>query len=621
MANAVWQKTVTAASTLSEPTRLVDGVSEHTNTERLRVFVSYSRDDLEFADQLVIGMELAGFAPTIDRHGITGGEDWKLRLGNLIRETNTVVFVLSPASALSSICDWEVCEAARNGKRILPVLCRPLDSATPPKLLSDLNYIYFYHERTAPGSGFAAGLRQLASTLNTDVEWHREHTRILLRAMEWHEGGRQAARLLSGMDIRLAKEWAARRPRTAPELTELQLTFIRGSEEEAEARGNAERQRLAEMAAAQEARARALGDAEAALRQVADAQRRRGVLRNLLLAAMTLAAAISGWSWYAISQGNNRLREQVQLAQAAAARAKTAEQQARLDQGRAQHAEFNSIVNECTASKVLADTKPSELDNLYNYLSCGVRLSFALIREKRPEDAEKLLGQIRETAIHSGADRDDPILSFYSLLISQGIAVAHCATTDSKSGARSGAITELVRAANEVLQFQPPASMEQRWHKELDRRWREEVFRGLLYISNFSNESGGHELAFQYASKLVGRLSNMPLASGDGSAREFAKSLDHLTWMALIANRNVDALNASEHAKKVVQEFSITDLDSIRLNHAHALLFNGRKEEARKEYQSLNPDDIAKDVSELISVGLCDPMFAELIGPLGKCQT
>jgi hypothetical protein len=613
--------TATAAP-LSTPTRsIIDSrpLTDRPDPERLRVFVSYSRVDLDFADQLVIGLEFAGFAPTIDRHGISGGEDWKLRLGNLIRETNTVVFVLSPASAVSSICEWEVREAAKNGKRVIPVLCRPLDGNAPPQLLSDLNYIYFYQERTAPGSGFAAGLRELASALNTDIEWHREHTRILLRAMEWHEGGRQSARLLSGTDIQAAKEWAAKRPRTAPELSELQLAFIRASEEEAEARGNAERQRLAEVAAAQEARAKALAETETALRQVAEAQRRRGRLRNLLLVVMTLAAGISGWSWYTISQGNKRLTEQVQLAKAAAARAKSAEEQARSDQGRAQHAEFNAIINECTASRLLLETKPSDVDNLYNYLSCGLRLGFALIRENRPEDAKKFFGQIRDAATQKGTDQGDPVLSFYLLLISQGIAVAQCATMDSKSGARFDAIGQLVIAASEVLQFRPPTSIEQRWHKELERRWREELFRGLLYISNFSDESGDHDVAFQYASKLVDRLSNMPLGR-DGSAREFARALDHLTWMALIAKRNSDALRASERAKQIVEEFDVTDLDSIRLNHAHALLFNDRTDEARKEYQSLNPDDVAKDVSKLMAVGLCDKMFVELIGPSGKCQ-
>ena len=91
--------------------------------------------------------------------------------------------------------------------------------------------------------------------------------------------------------------------------------------------------------------------------------------------------------------------------------------------------------------------------------------------------------------------------------------------------------------------------------------------------------------------------------------------------MALITKRASDALKASEHATKLVKEFHIKDLNSIRLNHAHALLFNGRDEEALKEYKELNPDDVAHDVEGLISVGLCDKFFNELIGAPGRCST
>jgi len=87
---------------------------------KLRVFISYSRDDLKFADQLEAALNLWGFECLIDRHDISGGEDWKRRLGNLIREADTVAFVLSPSSARSPTCDWEVEEAAGLNKRIVP---------------------------------------------------------------------------------------------------------------------------------------------------------------------------------------------------------------------------------------------------------------------------------------------------------------------------------------------------------------------------------------------------------------------------------------------------------------------------------------------------------------------
>jgi hypothetical protein len=282
---------------LSEPAGVAARqASRSTSSDRgkLRVFISYSRDDLNFADQLDAALSTCGFQCLIDRHGISGGEDWKRRLGNLISEADTVVFVLSPSSARSEICDWEVEEAARLNKRILPVNCRPLKDVNPPARLRELNYIYFYEEPKLPGSGFGTGLADLVTALNTDFDWLREHTRYLQRAIEWDTGGRPANRLLSGNDIRAAKAWAAARPKSAPELTALQLYFIRASEEEAEARLSEQRKQLEAVAAAQAARETALHDREEAVKQAADAQReaadalrRRARIRNIALVAVS----------------------------------------------------------------------------------------------------------------------------------------------------------------------------------------------------------------------------------------------------------------------------------------------------------------------------------------------
>jgi TIR domain len=243
-------------------------------TRKLNVFISYSRDDLDFADQLDASLRLGGFETTIDRRGISGGEDWKTRLGALIRDSDTVVFVLSPSSARSDICAWEVADAVRLSKRIIPVLCRSLEDAKPPRALGDRDHIYFYAEPKSPGSGFGPGLLRLATALNTDLDWLREHTRYLQRATEWDAGGEAANRLLSGSDIAAAKSWTERRPRGAPEPTLLQLDFIKASEAEDSRRRTAEAERLREVAEAQAVREAALGEREKALEREAEAQKR-----------------------------------------------------------------------------------------------------------------------------------------------------------------------------------------------------------------------------------------------------------------------------------------------------------------------------------------------------------
>ena len=121
---------------------------------KLRVFISYSRDDLYFADQLNAALDLCGFECVIDRQGISGGEDWKRRLGNLISEADTVVFVLSPTSPNSELCTWEAEEAERLSKRILPVICKPPGRREPAAAAAGAElYLFLRRPQGSTGCG------------------------------------------------------------------------------------------------------------------------------------------------------------------------------------------------------------------------------------------------------------------------------------------------------------------------------------------------------------------------------------------------------------------------------------------------------------------------------------
>src|SRR5271166_1344461 len=100
----------------------------------------------------------------------------------------------APPSGVRRRIFWEVKEAVSLGKRVIPILCRPLDDVAPPPELAELNYTYFYAEPKFPGSGFGTGLAKLVTALNTDPDWLREHTRYLRLAEEWEEVGKPSDR-------------------------------------------------------------------------------------------------------------------------------------------------------------------------------------------------------------------------------------------------------------------------------------------------------------------------------------------------------------------------------------------------------------------------------------------
>jgi TIR domain len=195
--------------------------------EKLKVFISYSRkDSAAFVDELVIGLEDRGFAPILDRHDIKPGEPWEARLGGLIEQSDTVVFVVSPEAVKSERCGWEVDKTLALSKRLLRVIHKSLPDAEIPPKLSELQFIRF---DTAPG--VMRPLRELADALRVDLQWIREHTRFGELATRWERRGRSESLLLRGDEIDAAKAWMAARKAAAPEITDAQRAFVRVSEE------------------------------------------------------------------------------------------------------------------------------------------------------------------------------------------------------------------------------------------------------------------------------------------------------------------------------------------------------------------------------------------------------
>jgi len=250
-------------------------------SEPIKVFLSYSRADTGFALELVNALQACGFEAFIDQEDIAPGEPWEQRLGGLIESADTVVYILSPDSLTSEHCSWEVTETLRLKKRLLPVVWRPVPDGQVPKELSQLNYVFFDGEKS-----FAAGLKDLSAALRVDHQWIREHTRLGALSRRWDGRGRTEALLLRGEELEAAADWMARRPHGAPQVSDDQMDFIAASKAAADA-------------------------AERAARN-----RRRGLLIGVSAVAVVMAglAGFSGLQWYAALQS-----KQAALASAEAA--------------------------------------------------------------------------------------------------------------------------------------------------------------------------------------------------------------------------------------------------------------------------------------------------------------
>jgi TPR repeat protein len=575
---------------------------------KLRVFISYSRDDLEFADQLDAALNACGFECLIDRHGISGGEDWKRRLGNLIRDADTVVFVLSPTSARSEICAWEVEEATRLGKRILPVNCRPLKGVSPPLRLRDLNYIFFHPDPKAPGSGFGTGLAKLIAALNTDFDWLREHTRYLQRATEWDRGGRPANRLLSGDDIREAKAWAARRPKNAPEPTALHLDFIRASEGEAEARSSAQRKQLAEMAAAQTER-------EAALHAAEEAQRKRATMakiRNIALVAVSILALLAGWLGWRAEQQREEAAEQRNILEAATTY--MVKSQTEQDEGKKREA-FGPVL-------VLFQRGADRGDTFY------IRNLALLYQAFGPAQDYTKARELYATAADKG---DARAISNLGSLYEEGRGVAQdytkarelYATAAIKGDARAMFNLGLLYA-NGWGVAQDYTKAREWWEKAADRGDENAKAQLKSLRINAAAAAGRYAEALHLQEGSAAEVEAEETKREGKPGKETAEALNEVTWRALFARDFTKAFTVAERAHALLPD----DL-TIETNRAHALMFLERGEDCKALYlaykgKPMSQQDarlwervIAEDFAEFRKAGLTHPMMADIEKELG----
>jgi formylglycine-generating enzyme required for sulfatase activity len=195
--------------------------------EKTKVFVSYSRKDGNAVGRIVEALEAHdNFQVFRDMEDILPTEEWRGRLESLIAQSDAVIFCLSPSSADSEVCAWEVKTAEALNKRIAPLVIQDVGGRGPGSI-SKLNYL-FLTER----DDFEDGIHKLVSALDTDIGWIREHTRLEELSRRWMTTGQSKGRLLRDADIEVAEAWVRQRPHTAPNVSDTTLNFIAASRQE-----------------------------------------------------------------------------------------------------------------------------------------------------------------------------------------------------------------------------------------------------------------------------------------------------------------------------------------------------------------------------------------------------
>lgn len=189
------------------------------------IFISYSRRDKEFVEQLHEALKADGRDSWVDWEDIPSAAEWLKEIYTGIEQANTFAFVISPDSVQSEICSLEINFAIENNKRLIPIMYRELVDEADKKALhpsiSSHNWIFFRE-----GDDFDESFTLLSMTLDTDLEYLRAHTRLLIRAVEWNARNRDASLLLRGSELSETLAWLEANAEADPRPTELQQTYV-----------------------------------------------------------------------------------------------------------------------------------------------------------------------------------------------------------------------------------------------------------------------------------------------------------------------------------------------------------------------------------------------------------
>ena len=189
------------------------------------VFISYSRRDTLFVQRLASSLEERGKTSWIDTEGIADAEVFPQAIRRAVESSDAFLFVITPASLASGYCDQEVSYARALEKRIVPVMRTTVPDEDLHDEIRQRNWIPFTEE-----DEFDTSVERVVRALDTDLELRKEHTRWLIKGMEWDTERRDRSFLLRGSELRAAEEWLTRSSREPdPPPTTLQLEYVAAS--------------------------------------------------------------------------------------------------------------------------------------------------------------------------------------------------------------------------------------------------------------------------------------------------------------------------------------------------------------------------------------------------------
>ena len=211
------------------PTKVHHDFIEESKTKTAQlnseVFISYSRNDGDFARKLNDELQLSGKTTWFDQESIAAAAaDFQEEIYKGIASSDNFLFIISEKSITSEHCAGEVEHALKCGKRFITILLEKPESPIH-EALAKVNWINFKN------NDFHTSFGELLRTLDTDRSYVIQHTKWGQQAQEWFQKDKSKDLLLRGDESLLANNWLTRAhlENKSPAPTDLQKNFIETS--------------------------------------------------------------------------------------------------------------------------------------------------------------------------------------------------------------------------------------------------------------------------------------------------------------------------------------------------------------------------------------------------------
>lgn len=106
-----------------------------------KVFISHSKDGTRWTKSFADELSKRGVSSWVDEWNVKPGEKLSDAIDRALRESETVVFVLSPRAVESKALFWELGAAVALGKRIIAVISEDLERSQVPVPLLQTRYL------------------------------------------------------------------------------------------------------------------------------------------------------------------------------------------------------------------------------------------------------------------------------------------------------------------------------------------------------------------------------------------------------------------------------------------------------------------------------------------------